>query len=85
MKDAKGHGSDPRGGGISVINGQGKVARIAQMHGIQGGPIKVQTLDTKRAGPPWATQRSYRNNTVAEHVAKFLRMDNGSTTRIRFR
>lgn len=93
-KDAKGHGSDGRGGGLtvtdsarariaSVINrgsGQAHVARIAQAHGIQGGPVKVQALDTSRAGQPWGTQKSFRNTTVAEHVAKYARMDNGKGT-----
>lgn len=130
MKDAKGHGSNPRGtapgyagrdqmgrtytqalrdhdrfpkqnptlpngedyktpgsgggGGVTVINGQGKVARIAQAHGIQGGPFKVQTLNTKLAGTPFETKKSYRNNTVAEHVAKYMRTD-GDYTRVKVR
>lgn len=130
MKDAKGHGSDARGGstpkvvpdktvpgathalvggdgkviarlysqgspawrepeeaksgGIKIIGGEGKVARIAQQHGIQGGPFKVQTLNTKLAGVPFETKKSYRNNTVAEHVAKYMRID-GAHTRIKVR
>lgn len=74
-KDAKGHGSDAHG--------------IAAMHGIPtahlrsyGGPHKVQTLALGHAGPPWATQKSYRNKTVAESVAKGMRTD-GSYTRVK--
>jgi hypothetical protein len=57
---------------------------IAASHGIQtahlgpqGGPIKVQALDTKRAGQPWATKKAYGNRTVAETVAKGMRTDGG--------
>ena len=130
MKDAKGHGSNPRGtapgyagrdqlgrtytqalrdhdrfpkqnpnmpnsedyrtppgsggGGINVINGQGKVARIAQQHGIQGGPFKVQSLDTKLAGTPFKTEKSYRRRAVAERVAQHMRTD-GGYTRVKYR
>lgn len=120
MKDAKGHGSNSRGGGAprvvedrsvpgathALIGGDGKVigrlysqgspawreegtgaskvARIAQAHGIQGGPFKVQSLALNRVGTPWATQKSYRNNTVAEHVAKYMRTD-GDYTRVKTR
>lgn len=105
MKDAKGHGSDPRGGSGVRFNvdpktgttpgqraiaaremfgstGQAKVARIAQAHGIQGGPFKVQSLNLKLVGQPFKTVKSYRNNTVAEHVAKYMRTD-GDFTRVR--
>ncbi len=110
-KDAKGHGSDARGGssareqaisdwknkgtsdqqvtaGIRALFGlpdtHGAVS-IAAQHGIptshlggpQGGPIKVQELDTKRAGQPWATKKAYGNRTVAETVAKGMRTDGG--------
>lgn len=70
--------------GIKVIGGEGKVARIAQQHGIQGGPFKVQTLNTKLAGSPFQTQKSFRNNTVAEHVARGMRID-GNYTRVKVR
>lgn len=104
MKDAKGHGSDARGGGrrlpsVSQVPlgklpgeagvqasmarigaaGQAHVARIAQAHGIQGGPFKVQSLNLKLAGQPFKTVKSFRNNTVAEHVAKYMRTDGGYT------
>lgn len=66
MKDARGHGSNPRG--------------IAAMHGISTahlGPHKVQSLDTGRVGQPWATQKAYGNKTVAERVAMHMRTDGG--------
>lgn len=99
MKDAKGHGSDGKGGVAFNVNpktgvtaaqraaaaremfgsegGAAKLARIAQQHGIQGGPFKVQTLALDRVGQPWATKKSFRNNTVAETVAKHMRTDGG--------
>lgn len=82
-KDARGHGSDARALVASVINrgsGERHTARIAQAHGIQGGPFKVQALDTQRAGQPWATKKAFGNSTVAEHVAKYERMDKGKGT-----
>lgn len=100
MKDAKGHGSDARGGdaakeavrqigGIgrakiaNIINnssGEAHVARIAQAHGIQGGPYKVQGLDASpnRAGQPWATQKQYTRRAVAERIAQHMRTDNAA-------
>lgn len=62
--------------------GHAKVARIAQQHGIQGGPFKVQALNLKLAGQPFQTVKSFKNNTVAEHVAKYMSVD-GAHTRLR--
>lgn len=73
MKDAKGHGSDKGGfgGGIS------HVARIMQRHNIQGGPFKIQSLNTALAGKPLATIKTYKNRAVAERVAQGMRQDGG--------
>lgn len=85
-KDAQGHGSDARGqfGLAAALNrAQHGTRRLAAQHGIStdhlgpGGPIKVQTLDTSRAGQPWATKKAYGNRTVAETVAKGMRTDGG--------
>ncbi len=142
MKDAKGHGSNKRGGGSgkmakvsvdpsklgfrmadigpggkehNVVTGGaampnysnptptpynknyataelGGAHAVAAAHGIptdhlapaptqrvntNAGPYKVQSLDTNRTGQPWATQRSFRNNTVAERVALRMAADGG--------
>lgn len=71
MKDAKGHGSEGRGG----RPGQTHVAQIAAQHRISGGPIKVQSLNTKLVGSPWQTDKRYGNRTVAERVAQHMRTD----------
>lgn len=130
MKDAKGHGSNKRGGSAprvvpdktvagathALVGNDGKViARlysegspawrepgalaVAAAHGIptahlapapkqttntNAGPFKVQSLDTKRVGQPWATQRSFRNNTVAERVALRMAAD-GAHMRVKVR
>lgn len=60
--------------------GQHAVARIAQQHGIKGGPFKVQSLNTKLAGQPWAgTGKGYGRRAVAERVAQHMRTDGGYT------
>lgn len=64
MKDAQGHGSNSRG-----------ALAVAAQHRIPTGHLKVQRLALDRAGPPWATVKSVRNRTVAEHIAKYMRTD----------
>lgn len=76
MKDEKGHGSNGRGGFSGAIS---HVARIMQAHNIQGGPFKVQSLDTSLVGKPWATAKTFKNRTVAERVAQGMRSDGGYT------
>lgn len=91
MKDAKGHGSNPRGAlgfwsheSAPVASGVAHVASIARAHGIAGGPFKVQSLNTKLLGRPWQTDKAYRNRAVAERVAQHMRTD-GGYTRVRMR
>lgn len=88
-KDAGGHGSDARGQfglAATLARVQRGARQIAQAHGIPtahlgpGGPVKVQALDTKRVGQPWATKKAYGNSTVAETVAKGMRVDSGKGT-----
>lgn len=92
MKDAKGHGSNSRGGALgfwehpvpAASSGVAKVAAIARAHGISGGPFKVQALNLRTAGPPWQTAKAYRNRAVAERVAQHMRTD-GGYTRVKMR
>lgn len=86
MKDSKGHGS--AGKGVGNFTRQELIRNYGVMHGTaamtkaaarlpKGGPHKVQSLDTNRAGQPWATAKSYGNKTVAERVANYMRTDGG--------
>lgn len=61
------------------VGGISHVARIMQSHNIQGGPFKLQSLDTSLAGKPWATSKTFKNRTVAERVAQGMRSDGGYT------
>lgn len=89
-KDAGGHGSDARGQfglAATLARVQRGARQIAQAHGIDtqhlgpGGPVKVQAFAPKTVGKqPWKTAKAYGNSTVAETVAKGMRVDNGKGT-----
>lgn len=92
MKDARGHGSNPRGGrakASGVGAHQAGVTRVGlingkrQVYAINGKPspivprgFAVQRLNTKAIGPPWKTVASGRRRAVAESIAKGQRVDN---------
>lgn len=61
----------------AVMHGTAAATKAAPR--LTGGRHKVQTLALGHAGPPWATQKAYRNRTVAERVAGHMRTDGGYT------